>query len=268
MRLGSSPWSATPSEGLSALRRIGGQERVRSAPRSGPMSAFVPVHLSPRRIPPAAYRPRRIPAPRIPAPSGLPDFSDMSAVCVPKRPDSPPLLRHVRVVDTLRRTGRQERVRFAPRVQPDVGVRSCPLVRPPHTAPSTHTGADSGLPRLLRHVCRMCAETARTPPTTQTCPGCRHCSGQTDRNESGFRPVQARCPAFVPVQCPPRRIPPPPHTGADSGLPDFSDMSAVCVPKRPERRHYSDMSGLLTPGAHTGSWGAVLPGENRVAPRL
>ena len=199
MRPGSSPWSATPPEGLSALRRTGGQERVRSAPRSGPMSAFVPVQLSA----PAAYRPRRIPAPT----PARPDFSDMSAVCVPKRPER----RHysdMSGLSTLQRTDRQERVRFPPRSGLIPAFVPVQLSAPPHTAPP-HTGADSGLPRLLRHVCRMCAETARTPPLLRHV---RVVDTAADR-PTGTSPVCAPSgliPAFVPVQLSrPRRIPAP-----------------------------------------------------------
>ena len=103
--------------GLWATPRAERQERVRSAPRLGPISAFVPVHR---------HAPRRRTGPV----SGRNNYSDMSAVYG----RNPPQRRHnsdTSVLSTLQRTDRQERVRSAPRLGPDFGVRSCPSARHP-----------------------------------------------------------------------------------------------------------------------------------------
>ena len=241
MRPGSSPWSATPPEGLSALPRTGGQvDRNESGLR--------PVEARCRRsflssCPPRRIPPHRIPAPRIPAQTpACPDFSDMSAVCVPKRPE-PRHYSDMSGLSTLQRTDRQERVRFPPRsglIPAFVPVQlSAPAAHrpPPHTGPAAYRRRLRPAPTsqtCLPYVCRN----GQDPATTQTCPGCCRCSGQTDRNESGFRPVRGRCRRSFLSSCPP----PGPSTQTCPGC----------------RRR----------GAHTGSWGAVLPGENRVAPRL
>ena len=163
------------------------QERVRSAPRLGPMSAFVPVHRH-------ATRPHTGPV------SGRNNYSDMSAVYG----RNPPQRRHNSTRLCCRRcsgqTDRNESGFRAVQARcPRSFLSSCPPRRIPHRirpAPTSQT--------CLPYVCRNAPDAA----TTQTCPCCRRCSGQTDRSESGLRPVRARFQrSFLSIGTPPVGVP-------------------------------------------------------------
>ena len=154
MRPGSSPWSATPSEGSSAA----------AADRwtgTSPVSALFRPDVGVRSCPAV-----RLPPHTAPTPAG-PDFSDMSAVCGRNAPER----RHysdMSGLSTLQRTDRQERVRSAPRSGPISAF--VPVHR--HAPPSAYR------PGLRTYTTtRTCppsiARIRRNAATTQTCPGCR-----------------------------------------------------------------------------------------------